>query len=165
MKRLIIEILIILIFASTIGLIYNAFQASPLPLIPTQVSSNIVPDSILYNFSYETTEKDLDMTVSYEQMLKIINDDRFVLIDARSPDQYDEACIDGAINIFPEYEDEQQYVESIFQIPQNKTIIVYCDGGTCDLSHKLAKELLHFGFKPIFIYHGGWEDWSNKQPL
>lgn len=165
MKRLIIEILIIVIFASLIGLIYNAFQASPLPLIPTPPSSNVVPDSILYNFTYETTEKDLDMTISYEQMLKIIDDERFIIIDARRPEQYEEACIGNAINIFPEYEDELQYVENIFQIPQNKTIIVYCDGGTCDLSHKLAKELLHFGFKTIFIYHGGWEEWSKKQPL
>ncbi len=165
MKRLIIEILIIVVFASLIGLIYNAFQASPLPLIPTPTANNIVPDSILFDKSYAVSEKDLDMTLSYEQMKKIVNNDDYIIIDARRPEQYEEAHIGNSINIFPEYEDESQYVESIFQIQPDKTIIVYCDGGTCDLSHKLAKELIYFGFKTVFVYHGGWEEWSKKHPL
>lgn len=164
MKRLIIEIMIIVIVSSAIGIAYNFFTQDPLPLVRKPAIENAFPDSILYSNSYKVTEKDLEKSITYDQMLKLKDSDDFILIDARRPDQFAKGKIGNAINIHPEYEDEQAYVQSIFSIPQDKTIIIYCDGGTCDLSHKLAKELLGFGFKAIFIYHGGWEEWIKSNP-
>jgi rhodanese-related sulfurtransferase len=163
MKRLIIEVMIIVVVASLVGFLYNAFQASPLPLIPAPLEERQIPDSVVFNKSYEATFEDLELTLTYEQMKEIVGNPDFLIIDARRPEQYQEAHIGDAINIFPEYDDEAEYVGSIFQIPQDKTIIVYCDGGTCDLSNTLAKELIHFGFKNLFIYHGGWEEWTKNQ--
>ncbi len=162
MKRLLFEILIILGISSAIALLYNAFTEDSLPLIPKPASENAVPDSLLSSKTYESTEKDLKKSVTFEQMQLIVKSDEFQIIDARRPDQYEKGFIGNAINLHPEYEDEGKYVESIFQLPMDKGLIIYCDGGTCDLSHKLAKELIHFGFKRLFIYHGGWEEWSVK---
>lgn len=107
---------------------------------------------------------DLKKTLSYEQMLKIINNPKFLIIDARSSVMFSENHIGNAINIFP-YDDEQVYIPKILNLPQDRTIIVYCDGGQCDASHKLAEAILNFGYNKVFIYSGGWEEWSQKQGI
>ena len=162
MKRTIIEIIIIIIVASLIGILFNLFVENPLPFIKKTTQENAIPDTSIYSKTFVASPANLDKSLTYDQLLKALNDDRFVLIDARSPEAYNKGHIGNAVNIFPEYENEQEYVSSIFQIPEGKIIIVYCDGGTCDLSITLSKELIHFGFKRIFIYHGGWEEWTKN---
>lgn len=101
-------------------------------------------------------------TVTYEQLLRVIQSDDFVIIDARRNEEYLKGHIPNSINIFA-LDDPNQKVPKIYDIPQGKKIIVYCDGGNCDLSHELAKELKGvFGFKEVFLYEGGWEEWSQK---
>jgi rhodanese-related sulfurtransferase len=50
-------------------------------------------------------------------------------------------------------------------LPRDKTYIVYCDGGACDLSHHVAKTLIEFGFKRVFVYRGGWDEWKIKNKI
>ncbi len=100
--------------------------------------------------------------VSHSQMLKIVNNyEKFLIIDARRPEQYAAAHIPHAINIFPN-DDEQAVVDKILALPSDKTIIIYCDGGNCDLSHHIAGLLENFGFKRFYIYESGWAEWSNN---
>ncbi len=98
-------------------------------------------------------------TVTYKQMLQIISNDNFFIIDARSAENYNKAHIGNAVNIFP-YDEESVVVQKIFELPQNKKIVIYCDGGQCDSSHELAKMIINFGFKNVYLYAGGWEEWS-----
>ncbi len=100
--------------------------------------------------------------VSFEQMKRIVESDKFIIIDARQPEAYQTAHIPNSINIFA-YEEEATLIPKILSLPKDKTIIVYCDGGSCDVSHHLAEILIHsFGFKRVFLYEGGWEEWSAK---
>ncbi|MEO0296423.1 MAG: rhodanese-like domain-containing protein [candidate division WOR-3 bacterium] len=39
---------------------------------------------------------------------------------------------------------------------------MYCDGGFCELSFKLAELLKELGFKEITIYTGGFYEWNKK---
>lgn len=101
--------------------------------------------------------------VSYEQMLKIIGSPNFVIIDARRPEDFAKEHISNSINIFP-YADESEYIPKLMNVPTDKTIVIYCDGGTCDLSHEVAKALTNmFGHSKVYIYEGGWEEWSQKR--
>lgn len=122
--------------------------------------SNKLADSVKTEKPKKTNSlKNLDYEITYDNMVKIVDRSDFVIIDARSPDLYSQGHIGNAINIFP-YEDEATYVQKIFDLPQNKRIVVYCDGGTCDLSHHVAEDLVNnFNFENVFIYKGGWEDW------
>ena len=99
--------------------------------------------------------------ISINQMKKIANDTlgNFIIVDARRPEDYKESCIGNAINIFPYVDDESVVVEKVLALPKSKTIIVYCDGGDCDSSHKVGEILQTFGYK-FFIFEGGWEEWS-----
>ncbi len=100
-------------------------------------------------------------TITYEQMKARVDDPNFVIIDARSPEEYAEGKIGEAINIFP-YEDEGTYFQKIFTLEQGKKYLIYCTGGNCDLSHKLAEDMNNSGFANTFIYTGGWEEWVSK---
>ncbi len=52
----------------------------------------------------------------------------------------------------------------MMNLPPNKTIIVYCDGGQCDLSYELAKEFLEvLHYQRVFLYEGGWDEWTKKR--
>jgi rhodanese-related sulfurtransferase len=99
--------------------------------------------------------------ITLNQMQRIVSDTsgNFIIIDARRPNDYQKEHIENAINIFPD-DAEEIVVEKIFALSDSKTIIVYCDGGNCDLSHHLGGYLKIFGYK-FFIFEGGWEEWAN----
>lgn len=102
--------------------------------------------------------------VNYEQVTKIVGHKDFIIIDARRPELYAQSHLANAINIFPGWE-ENEVIEKILQLPQNKKIVIYCDGGNCDLSEEIAVLLDNFGYKRFYIYGGGWEEWSKKQKI
>lgn len=93
---------------------------------------------------------------------KYISDPRIVLIDARSPEVYSEGHIGKAKNIFPLAEDRDKYLTSLMMLPRDKTIIIYCDGGNCDLSDHVYEDLKNFDYHNVFIYQGGWEEWTRN---
>lgn len=105
-------------------------------------------------------------TVTYSQMLKIIaSPNKFLVIDARNHEQFIENKIGNAINIFPYNENFDEVANKILSLPKGKTLIVYCDGGECDSSHKLADILVDFGYSNLYIYTGGWEEWAKNNGL
>jgi rhodanese-related sulfurtransferase len=110
------------------------------------------------------TETALGKTIVYSQMLKIIGNHDFVLIDARNPQDYAESHIGNAINIFP-YDDTETIFAKAQKLPTDKKIVVYCDGGNCDASHKLAEFLDQLGFDKVYLYTGGWEDWTKHKGI
>lgn len=103
--------------------------------------------------------------ITYSQLIKYLEHPNLILIDARNAEDFARGHIGKAINIFAYEEDINQYFKALTTIPmdESKVIIVYCDGGTCDASHKVATDLIRLGHKNVFVYSGGWEEWSNIQ--
>lgn len=95
-------------------------------------------------------------TINYEQMKKIASDNsnNFLIIDARRAEPYSASHIGNAINICP-YDSTNIVMDRVSALPQNKTIIVYCDGGDCDSSHEIANILQTLGFNKFYVYEGG----------
>ncbi|MDX9790292.1 MAG: rhodanese-like domain-containing protein [Candidatus Kapaibacterium sp.] len=160
------EVLVILSCALILGIVYNFSQPKPLSLIYKKKKLAQLSDDVLFG-SKDVHSKDIELdgeeTVTYEQMLKLVDNDEFMIIDARSEDFYNNQHIGNAINIFP-YDDEAVVMNKVLDLPQDKKIIVYCDGGACDSSHKIAEILISFGLE-AYIYSGGWEEWAKKQGL
>ena len=96
--------------------------------------------------------------ITTEQAKKILDQENSIFIDARRSDQFVKGHISGALNIYA-YEFEN-HIGDVIGIPKEKRIVVYCDGGECELSHDLSNDLINFGFKNVYIYTGGWEEWS-----
>ncbi len=81
-----------------------------------------------------------------------------VLIDARSPDMYTSGHIPGALNL-PVSDFDAAYPELKSQLKTASLIVVYCDGGDCELSHDLATMLKDLGHGPIQLFAGGFDAW------
>ena len=97
-------------------------------------------------------------SVTTEQAKRLLDEKRALFIDARRADQFEKGHIPGSINIYAyEFADN---IPKIMSVPKDRLILIYCDGGLCELSHDLSEELVQFGFKKIVIYQGGWEEWS-----
>ncbi len=100
--------------------------------------------------------------ISLQLVKKYINDSRVLIIDARSSEMFTAGHIGKSINIYPLADDKEEYFKQLTQLPRDKTLVIYCDGGNCDLSHHVYTDLKNFGFGKIFIYQGGWEEWSKN---
>jgi rhodanese-related sulfurtransferase len=88
----------------------------------------------------------------------------YILVDLRSPEEYEKEHIIGAINIpayidpyTPSY-DEKRIVEEFSKLPKNKEIIVYCYSTPCMTGRKVGFLLAKNG---IFVKHLniGWNEW------
>ena len=162
MKNIIYKVIIIIIIASIMGLVKNHFDPKGLPFIYTKQIKEIISNDSLFMVEIDSDFSNLDKTITYEQVLIIVNNPEFIIIDARNDEQFAENHIKGAINISP-YEDSDLLLDKIISLPQEKKIMIYCDGGDCDSSHKLAEDMLDLGITNVFIYSGGWEDWDNNK--
>jgi len=83
------------------------------------------------------------------------------IVDAREPAEYAEGHIPGAINLpYDQVVTDPGRLEDFD--PKGKPIIVYCGGGTCELSMNLGFSLVNAGKKKVLVYMGGWPEWSTS---
>jgi rhodanese-related sulfurtransferase len=103
------------------------------------------------------------LEIRIDQVEKLLANPDVLFIDARKGNEFEKGHIGNAINIFtPEFE---QSIPRIIGLPREKPIAVYCGGGACELSHELAGYLVGLGFKRVFVYTGGWNEWQQKKGL
>lgn len=169
MKNTLIIILISVFLALTYNWSLPEDQQFPLmKKAPEIVKGASLEDILMAADSLKSDPKAKEdyLNVSYEQVKMLMNDENVQLIDARPIEEYEVSRIGEAINIFP-YEEENIYMEKILtELPREKKLyLIYCHGGTCDLSHMLADDMKAFDFSPIVIYTGGWEEWIKKEGI
>ena len=81
-------------------------------------------------------------------------------IDARPAEEFAEGHIKGAVNI-PFYGSEN-YENILNKISKTDYIVTYCNGDDCDLSILLGDELFKKGYKRVYVFFGGWNEWLKK---
>jgi rhodanese-related sulfurtransferase len=82
-----------------------------------------------------------------------------VIVDARTPGEYAEGHIQGAVSLpF----DDVAHDESLLKRfdAGGKPVIVYCSGGDCELSKDLAGLLIGAGQRKVLVYMGGYPEWA-----
>lgn len=114
------------------------------------------------NDGKKTTKEDqgsvIAKAVNYVQVKKLLMDPSVMVIDARNEHEFAEGHLPKARNIFAM--EFQQYIPELIGMNKDIRIIVYCGGGQCELSHELSNNLIGLGFKKVYIYIGGWDDWK-----
>jgi rhodanese-related sulfurtransferase len=139
------------IFALTVflGFSINQFRDSRLPLFGDwSVEARL------------TTPSGIQLNLSLIEAKNLFMQKKCIFIDARPKDDYEKGHIRGARSL-PWHEVDQRFMEVTKDISPETPIITYCDGKTCDLSHKLAIFLIEMGFKNVKTLVNGWAKWQN----
>ncbi len=110
----------------------------------------------------ETTENSLE--VSLQEAKRLCIENKAVFLDARSPRQYEAGHIQDAKNLpIDQFDDHFDWLVS--EVPEDTTIITYCDGKACSLGEELALMLKELGYKDVRVLVNGWSLWvENKYP-
>lgn len=80
-----------------------------------------------------------------------------VLVDVRTPDEFSEGIIEGAINI--DFKDPS-FDEKINALDKSKPYFLYCLSGK--RSGDAAKQMDSIGFSSIYVLEGGYKNWKNE---
>ena len=88
--------------------------------------------------------------------------DKVLWVDARARAKFEQGHIPGAVLL---NEDEWDRLVPVFldMWEPEKIVVVYCDGGSCDASHAVAKRLREeLKLENVHVLKGGWSAWPQK---
>jgi rhodanese-related sulfurtransferase len=152
------QVVIIIIVAAVLGGGLNLIRYDQVPWISAQVVLPVgdpsQPDSSS-NSSQPFTPK----SILLDAVEKLIGKGA-IIIDARSEELYEDGHIPTAINI--PFENLGPYYTKMTAIPKDALIIIYCDGGDCELSYDLAVYMLQKEYRHLYVYQGGWAEWETS---
>lgn len=101
--------------------------------------------------------------VSAEQVVELVNKfPNLIIVDARkSEDRQAAGWIEGSVPL-PNYDTSEQSLSKA--IPDKNTpVLFYCNGVKCGRSVESANKALAMGYKNIYWFRGGWEEWLEKK--
>jgi len=132
--------------------------SKPAPTVTTAVQQ---PTAIVRDKPSFVAEPGLIKEITYDQFARLMASGLYYLIDARGADKYVDGHIGNAVNFYGG-EVQSKIPELLQSVPRDRIILIYCDGGECELSHHVADVLKQFQYGPIFIFTGGWAEWKTK---
>src|SRR5205085_10366832 len=95
--------------------------------------------------------------LSADSMKMIIEKKQGIILDVRTPEEFAEGHIPGAINI--DYNDDH-FENGLDSLKKEETYYVYCRSGKRSAA---AVDIMDKkGFKKIYHYHGGILEWKEK---
>ncbi len=115
---------------------------------------------ILSAGTVQATADNTYKTISTGQLKAMLDsNEEFMLIDARTKDEYDEAHIVKAINIT---EKSFESLASQLTSDKNALLVIYCNGVKCGKSKKVAAKAKAAGYTNILLYADGFPVWEEK---
>lgn len=179
------KILLIIFISILISLIYNHFNPDGLNLIREEKKLEWESDSIKSFYKIDSLSDDSASLFQKssidskkfdkkEKAIEIFNEPKAIkldfahklfkdgiqFIDSRSPKEFAEGHIKGAVNI-PFYGSEN-YSDVINNFNKNKVVVTYCSSADCDISTLSGDELFKMGFKKVYVFIGGYDEWTNN---
>lgn len=95
-------------------------------------------------------------TLMPDEFEQVINEPDVQLIDVRTPEEYEQGHIVGAINI--DWKSDSFADKAVQMLDKSKTIAIYCRGGR--RSHAAAGKLYSMGYTHIVELQEGFEAWK-----
>jgi len=82
---------------------------------------------------------------------------KFLIIDSRNPEEFQDVHLPGAVNI-----PEKKFDEHVGQLPADKEtrLIFYCNGLKCGKSKRSATKASTLGYRYLFVYEEGMPVWE-----
>jgi rhodanese-related sulfurtransferase len=109
----------------------------------------------LITISAVAQDKNGYTVVSADTLQKLMKDEHFILVDVRTPEEYKEGHIPGAINIDYLNENFNNGLDTL-----NKDLVygVYCHSG--GRATNSAETMVKKGFKNVYNYEGSMREWK-----
>lgn len=83
-------------------------------------------------------------------------------VDARVASEFEAGHIEGALSISPAALDANSSLFVLDVIDPDKPIVIYCGGGDCDDSHRVAEMLQDLrGFRQTHVFTDGYQTWDD----
>lgn len=96
--------------------------------------------------------------ISQKKFKRQMNKDNVVILDVRTPEEFNAGYIPGAILI--NYKDST-FAQQINALDINKHYLVYCKSG--NRSNKTVQHMLNNGFKNVRQLEDGYSKWQSKE--
>jgi len=111
---------------------------------------------MMYSFSSCAQETKQHQLISQEEFAKILTKE-IQLLDVRTPQEYQQGYIKGAVLI--NFFDPDFVTKVSTRFDKNKPLYIYCAVG--GRSNKAAKKLIAKGFESVYDLKGGFTKWKN----
>ncbi|MBN2681780.1 MAG: rhodanese-like domain-containing protein [Bacteroidales bacterium] len=99
-------------------------------------------------------------TITAEDLKSAVeNEEKLYIIDCREENEYDSACIKGAVNV---PRGLAEFTISNAAPERRSKLVVYCSNG--DRSSLLASVLPKMKFSNVVVLEGGFENWKQQFP-
>lgn len=112
-------------------------------------------DSIKNSQQVQDISKPVDIKIDFA---KALFDKKYRFLDARDVSDYSAGHIQGALNI--PFHEIEKYKDRFNDLPKDQVYVTYCSSA-CDVSIDMAYYMVKLGFKKVYIFHGGWDEWKN----
>lgn len=143
------QVPLLMVVACLIALAVNHWRESPLSLIGDWSGSVRFIDHDGKN-----------LAIPLDEAKQLFERKAARFLDARPQTQYEDGHISGAWSL-PWQDVNNAFTVIAAQLDNSDTIITYCDGESCELSHDLAMFLKDMGFTDIRVLVNGWTVWND----
>lgn len=160
LKRILLEACILASVAFTVGLslnyqlVLNAFTGK------TVASVSVPQQSAKGASSTENAEERFPNPVEIDEIEDLLADGA-LLVDARNVEDYKAGHLKGSVS-YPLGDAETKLEAFRLQVPEDQTLILYCNGFGCPDSFDLGVFLLNAGYQDVLVYEGGYPEWRDQ---
>jgi len=142
------QMVFILLISTALGMTVNLIRPDSIPFVGSWSMANKL-----------VTQDGDTLAIPLEDAATLFTENAAVFLYARSPAEYDQGHIQGAVNL--PWHDVDNYFETVIMtLDPEATFITYCDGEACLLSHDLAMLLKDLGFTRVKVLVNGWTLWK-----
>jgi len=143
LRSLLIKSLALVLASAALGVFSNTVSSRGIPLLGP-VPRPPVADGI--------------RQIGLEEAHRLFDGRSSVFVDARSPEQFRKGHIPGAHLLT--LDSFQESVSAFLDlIPEDTTLVTYCDSEGCGSSREVAELLVEEGYADIRLFAGGWDQW------
>ena len=148
LKQSLRQIIVLIASASAIAIGSNFLRTDGIPLVGDW--------SLQARFADAAGQ---GLIIDLSQAQRLFESGAAVFVDARPQQQHAEGHIRGALSL-PFQDVDRYFLEVADRLEGPWTIVTYCDGENCELSHELALFLIEMGFENVRVLVNGWTAWQ-----
>jgi rhodanese-related sulfurtransferase len=142
------QMVFILLISAALGMTVNLIRPDSIPFVGSWSMANKL-----------VTQDGDTLAIPLEDAATLFTENAAVFLDARTPAEYEQGHIQGAVNL--PWNEVDNYFETVIMILDPEAMVItYCDGETCSLSHDLALFLKDLGFTRVKVLVNGWTLWK-----